>query len=353
MRDITKITPKRILVCQLRQIGDVVLSTPSIILLRRKFPFAEIDVLTESKCAEVFDNNPDVSKVWAINKKELSNPFKALMFYRKVGRSRYDLIVDFQQLPRCRWVVLFSNAPVKLSYTPPWYNRFLYTNWDPKPTVGYAGGFKAGVLSPLGIEWHGEKPMIYVSEAERARGREILESFGVSENEPVITVDAAHRRYTRRWPAKYFGELLKLISQKRPDIRFYLIYGPGEKDVALEVMASAEIGNKCVMLDEHGNLREMAALIERAVLHIGNCSAPRHFAVGVDTPSLVTPGSSSSAWTFPDKKHCEVVTPGLDCHPCGSEKCARGDLSCLNDLKPEDVLPEALRMLELSENKKS
>lgn len=352
MRDISNIKPKRILVCQLRQIGDVVLSTPSIILLRRKFPDAEIDVLTESKCAEVFDNNPDVSKVWAINKKELSNPLKALLFYWRVGRSDYDLIVDFQQLPRCRWVILFSNAPVKLSYAPPWYNRFLYTNWGPEPPGGYAAGYKAGVLSPLGIEWNKEKPRIYVSEAERSRGNEILSSLGISKDEPVITVDASHRRYTRRWPAENYGRLVSMLAGAHPELKFYLIYGPGEKDVASKVRESAGIGSRCVMLEKYGSLREMAAIIERAVFHIGNCSAPRHFAVGLDTPTLVTPGSSSSAWTFPDEDHLEAVPPGLDCHPCGDEKCARGDLACLMDLKPEDVFPVALRMVDKSLNRK-
>lgn len=345
MRDISNINPKRILVCQLRQIGDVVLSTPSIILLRRRFPTAVIDVLTESKCAQVFDNNPDVSMVWEINKKELSNPLKALSFYRKVGRSGYDLIVDFQQLPRCRWVILFSDAAVKLSYCPPWYNRFLYTNWPLSLPAGYAAMCKAGVLKPLGIEWNGEKPRIYVSDAERARAQEILSGLGVSENERIVTIDASHRRYTRRWPAEYFGKLLKLMSEKVPDLKFYLLYGPGEKDVALKVKETADIGERCVMPEQVGTLREMAALVERAVLHIGNCSAPRHFAVGVDTPSLVTPGSSSSAWTFPAAEHCEIV-PDLECQPCGSEKCARGDLACLMTLKPEEVLSEALRLLE-------
>ncbi|CCO23194.1 glycosyltransferase family 9 protein [Maridesulfovibrio hydrothermalis] len=342
MKDISAIKPKRILVCQLRQIGDVVLSTPSVALLHKKFPDAEIHVLTEGKCAQVFDNNPAVSHVWSIVKKELGNPFKALAFYRKVGRSGYDLVVDFQQLPRCRWVMLFCDAPVKLSYNPPWYNRFLYTNWPEHIPGGYAAKYKAGVLKPLGIEWNGERPEIYISDTEREEAQSCLKSLGVTDNEPLITVDPSHRRHTRRWPAEHYGKLLQLISSERPEFKFFLLYGPGEKDVVLKVKEVSGLGDKCVMLEKSGSLRLMAALIERAVLHLGNCSAPRHFAVGVGTPSITPPGSSSSAWTFPSPEHEEVV-PDLDCQPCGSESCARGDLACLQNLTPEEVL---LRVLD-------
>ena len=47
--DLATFSPQRILVCQLRQIGDVVLATPSIELLKRRYPDAEIHLLTEKK----------------------------------------------------------------------------------------------------------------------------------------------------------------------------------------------------------------------------------------------------------------------------------------------------------------
>ncbi|WP_321401303.1 glycosyltransferase family 9 protein [Maridesulfovibrio sp.] len=341
MKDISSIDPKKILVCQLRQIGDVVLVTPSVSLLHKKFPDAEIHVLTEEKCTQVFDNNPAVSRVWAINKKGLRNPFKALAFYWKIGRSGYDLVVDFQQLPRCRWVVLFSDAPVKLADRPPWYNRWLYTNWPEYIPGGYAAMYKAGVLKPLGIDWNQERPKIYVSDQERAEAEACLKSLGVGADEPLITIDASHRRHTRKWPEEYYGKLIRLISEKRPQYKFFLLYGPGEKDVASKVMKESGVADKCVMVDQPGSLRVMAALIERADLHIGNCSAPRHFAVAVGTQSIVMPGSSGG-WGFPSPEHEDVVA-GIDCEPCGNESCERGDLACLTKVMPEDVL---LRVLD-------
>ena len=77
MKDLTNIHPRKILFCQLRQIGDVLLATPSLQLLKQHYPGAEIHLLTEKKCAPVLKNNPHVSHIWAIDKKALKNPITA------------------------------------------------------------------------------------------------------------------------------------------------------------------------------------------------------------------------------------------------------------------------------------
>ena len=62
---------RRILVCQLRQIGDVLLATPSIELLARRYPQAEVHVFTEKKCLPMLQGNPYVHTIWAVDKKAM------------------------------------------------------------------------------------------------------------------------------------------------------------------------------------------------------------------------------------------------------------------------------------------
>lgn len=338
MTDITNIHPKRILACQLRQIGDVLLSTPSIQLLKQKFPDAQIDVLTEKKCASVLENNPHINHVWQIDKKALRNPLKALAWYAHVGRSDYDLIVDFQQLPRCKWVILFSKAPVRLTMQPPWYNRPLYTHWSP-PAYTYAASSKASVLTPLGIKWDGEPPRIYISAEEEQWVEGFMASEGLTENR-FVTIDPSHRRITRKWPERHFAGLIKLMREKHPDLKFFVLYGPGELDVAREVAALA--GDGAIVSDHMLSLREMAALQSKAALHVGNCSAPRHFAVAVDTPSLTIHGATGFGWCFPSEQHTSV-DKGLPCRSCNQNQCETRE--CLEDFHPEECLDEALRLL--------
>ena len=345
--ELSRLKPKRILLCQLRQIGDVVLLTTSIAMLRRRYPKAEIHVLTEDRCAPVLDNHPDVAHVWRLDKR--AGFFESLAFYRRVGRAGFDLVVDFQQLPRCRWVMAFCDATVRLTFPPPWYNRPFYTHWA-QVSGPYAAKCKAGVLmNGLNLPWVGDLPRMYLSGAEREWAERFLAERGVGPGEIVVTLDPTHRRATRRWPAKHYGRLVDLTVAARPDVRFVALHGPGEEDMAREVLA-ATLRRDCCILIEEPTLRRAAALIGRAALHVGNCSAPRHFAAALDTPSLTILGSSSNAWTCPDPRH-EDVALGLDCQPCNGESCVQAgtEIPCLAGLAPQRVVERLLARLPAAE----
>lgn len=335
---------RSILVCQLRQIGDVLLATPSIALLKGRFPDAAIDVLTEKKCAPVLEHNPDISRVWALDKKQLTHPGKDLAFAWCIARQRYDILVDFQQLPRIRWVAALSRlfgTRVRLTYEPPWYNRWLYTHWT-RPRDGYAAMSKASVLEPLGIRWDDGRPRMVVTDDERNRATATLREMGVGRGQTLVTVDPTHRRETRRWPSGHFGRAIALAADKRPDLRFVVLWGPGEREVADAVRHAANT-DACIVPESMLGIRDMAAVIEQAALHFGTCSLPRHVAVAVDTPSVSVQGSTSSAWTCPGDDHTDISL-GLDCQPCNRNTC--GHMRCLLDLDSAQVAEILMQRIE-------
>ena len=343
MTDLSSFRPERILVCQLRQIGDVLLTTPSIRLLAERYPQAAIDVFTEKKCLPVLENNPRVRRVWALDRKELPNFLAELRYYARIARENYDLVVDFQQLPRCRFVTLMSRARVRLSYPPPWYNRPLYTHWA-KPRHGYSGQYRAGILAPLGIAWNGQAPELFLTEAETDWARDYLAGFGLTPGS-FITLDPTHRRATRLWPARHFGAMIDQVHAARPDLPFFILYGPGERDMAAQVTAHCRAARACVLPDEVIGLRQMAAVQSLARLHVGNCSGPRHFAVAVNTPTLTILGATSGGWRFPSEAHQDIFED-LPCRPCNKNTCSRKDFACLENLDPRRVSDRVLEILD-------
>ncbi len=341
--DLATFNPRAILVCQLRQIGDVVLMTPLLELLAKRFPGARIDALTEKKCAPVLEGNPYLSRIWPVDKKALPTLFHEVAYYWKVARQGYDLVADLQQTPRCRWVVAFSRAPVRLTRTPPWYTRPLYTHWA-DPWGGYASARKASVLSPLGITWNGERPRIVLRDDEKAAAAAYLASLGLAPDHILVAVDATHRRATRLWPAAHYARLLEMAAAEHPALRFQLLYGPGEENEARRVLDACAAADRILPLGRLLDLREMAACITHARLLLGNCSAPRHIAVAVGTPTLTIQGATSTGWVFPAPEH-GCVRLGLPCQPCNKNVCDIG-IRCLTDLTPEMVLPEFSRRLQ-------
>lgn len=345
MTDLTTFAPRRILVCQLRQIGDVLLTTPSLRLLKERYPDADVDIFTEKKCTPVLENNPYLRRIWSVDKKTLPTLLHELRFYRQVAAENYDLVVDFQQLPRCRFVTLFSGARVRLTYPAPWYNRLLYTHFV-RLQPGYSGRHKASMLAPLGITWNNEPPQIFLTDTEMAEARSFLAAHDLTPGS-YITLDPTHRRTTRLWPARHYGAMIDQVHAARPDLRFLILYGPGEKDMAAEVLGhAASAAQSCVLPDRIIGLREMAAVQALARLHVGNCSGPRHFAVAVGCPTLIILGATSGAWRFPSDDNHDIFTD-LDCRPCNKNTCARGDHACLEGLPPERVSSRVLDILSV------
>ena len=351
--------PRRILLCQLRQIGDVLLSTPSVEMLHRRFPEAELHYFTEKKCLPVLQGNPYLHTLWGVDKKKLATLWHEVAFYRSVAATGFDMVIDFQQLPRCRWVVGFSRAPIRLSFTPPWYTRPLYTHWHAEGE-GYSAGKKAGILRAIGLEWQGERPRLFLTAEERHAAATMLAEHGlpctpftgreqangplaphISAHQPFfITVDATHRRETRCWPAAHYARLMDSIVAQFPGCHFLLPYGPGEEEEVHALRALCQCKEQVVVPSTMLSLRGMAACMTFAAAHLGNCSAPRHMAVALGVPTMTVLGATGTEWTFPSPEHMDMRL-GLPCQPCDQNTCPIG-IACLNTLLPQQVLPKVL-----------
>jgi heptosyltransferase-2/heptosyltransferase-3 len=339
-------TVERILVLQQRQIGDVLMATPAIELLARRFPKAHIHVFTEKKCAPMLENNPHVHTIWPVDKESLPTLLHEFAFYRKVAAQRFDLVVNFQQLPRCRAVVALSRAPVRLSHSPPWYLRPLYTHWtQPEPT--YAAAYKVGALEPLGIRWQGERPRIYLTDEERASAEALLASLGLG-GKAFISVDVTHKRVTRRWPGRHYAALVDMLAEEMPDLHFFLPYGPGEEEEVRAVREMCACKERVAVPVQQLKLRELPACLERASLHLGNCSSPRHMAVALEIPTFTILGAGGARFTFPAPEYRHLQAGDLmdmPCQPCGDSYYCPTGIPCLEKLEPQLVLPHVMTHL--------
>ena len=318
------------------------MAAPALELLKKRFPRADLHLFTEAKCEPLLRGNPHIDKLLLLDRREQRGLWAQLAWYRRAATARYDLVVDFQQLPRCRMLTRFSRAEVRLSFPAPWHRIGLYTH-TVRPAPGYAAATKVSLLAPLGIAWHGERPRIYLTDEERARARAFLAGLGLSKGLRLVSVDPTHRRASKRWPAASYARLLDILTEVRPELRFLLLRGPGEDDEVRSLRAACARPERLLLPEEAPDLRLSAACMAEAVLHLGNCSAPRHMAVALDVPSLVVPGASGPEWTCPDPRHVEL-RPALPCSPCSRTDCP--DPRCLTLVTPDDAAQAALKLLE-------
>ncbi|MBR4423258.1 MAG: glycosyltransferase family 9 protein, partial [Mailhella sp.] len=327
---------------------DVLLATPVFRLLHERFPRAELHLFTEEKCVPLLRGNPFISGFHAIDK-GLGLPGQ-LAFYRSVARVGFDLAINFQQLPRCCMMTLFSGARVRLSPRCGIPRRWLYTH-TAETVPGYACQTKASLLAPLGIAWDGEGPEIFLTDGERREAAALLASAGLRPGARLVSIDPTHRRATKRWPAERWAQMIALLSGQEKDAQFLLMRGPGE-DSEIEHLRALCLGlgvdaSALLVPPSVPGIRLSAACLAGASLHIGGCSAPRHMAAALGVPSLVIPGASGPEWRYPSPMHREL-RPALPCRPCSRTECS--DPQCLLRVSAQDAAEAALGMLRGAED---
>ncbi len=315
--------PKKILVIQQRQLGDVLLATHAIMVLKEKFNNAQIDFLTEKKCAEVIDNNPFIENIYYIDKKEQSSFFKQIKFYKKIARNNYDTVISLQNLPRCLLQVFFTKAKYKLGLENEYienifakkkkssnslnrrnalYKIFFYTHLQ-KVHSSFAGAKKLDILNAFGFNSYEEaKPYWYFKDEELQKAKELLKNMNVNEEDLLITMDVTTNKHSRRYPKEYYAQIIHAILQAKPNAKFLFLRAPSEDKEVREYTDLIEDKSAILLPENFPSIRLSAALMARAKYHIGNCSFPRHLAVALDVPSTILIGAGEYIWDYPDTR---------------------------------------------------
>ncbi len=332
------LTAERILVIQLRQVGDVLLTTPAVKVLREACPNAHLSYLTEEGPAKLLQGNPHIDEL--LIRDRHGGIFQDIKLIRRLQKEKFDLLIDFFCNPRSGWIALFSGATDRIAAYHAgrsWY----YTQTPNIPSgIGYAPEDRLALLRAVGIKGELHAPVLMVPESARRYIENFITKKGILKKNrraggPLVTIDPTSRRQAKRWIPERYARLADLLTEKH-DARVMFLWGPGEKEMLQEFL---QCGTHQHLLAPPTDLMQLAALIEESDLHIGNCSAPRHIAVAVGTPSLTVMGPTKPEnWTYPDSKH-QVVQGDVPCLGCQKTVCGSHD--CMKVLTVQTVFEAA------------
>ena len=225
--------PQRILLIQLKRAGDVIVTTPVLAALKKKFPQTEIDFLVEKPFAPLLENNPHLRQVCVYDKTRM------LDVWRQVRAQRYDWIFDFQSSPRSALVCLASGARVTAGYRVPFWGMAYKRNVRrPDGRLPVVEG-KFTLVEPVAGELPGERARrVYLKDEERRWAQNALPSA-----RPPVGLIPTHRHPVRRWHAASFVALGQRLRAK--DHPVWWFWGPGEeaytRAIAVQVPGSAMI----------------------------------------------------------------------------------------------------------------
>lgn len=330
------LSPRRILVILLRNIGDVVLTTPALRVLKSHFPDADIDFVTNPGPAQILVNNPNLHRIIVYPYKS-GDVFGILKFAPGLARIKYDISIDFLGTTSTALMSLASWAKVRLGFNLR-VRKLAYTHYDQNYVSGiYNALTKFTLLKPLGIEDEDPRTEIFVTEEAKQWANRLFEAEGWGER--VIAMATCAMRPVRCWLPERFVEVARWLHIR--GYKVVLTWGPGERDYVQRVQ---ELMGRAAVISPQIDLMQLAALLERCRLLVCNCSGTKHVAVAVGTPTLTIHGPSEpGVWTpRGDPRHAFVRAQDLDCLPCNESTCER--LKCMERVETGQVIEAIEKM---------
>jgi lipopolysaccharide heptosyltransferase II len=344
----------------LREIGDVVFTTPAIRALRQRFPDAYISYIVEPLAAPVVAHSPRLDEVIVVPRRGgVRGLLEDLALIRKLRAHSYDLVIDFHSGPRSSLMAWLSGAPTRVGYAVPG-RSWMYTTRVARPRqirARHAVENQWDLLNAVGIPTpdpaHSPTEMIVDRGAARIVG-ERLAALGVQTDDELVVIHVSAGNPFRRWPADSFASLITMLLRRRARRRVIVVAGHADSDAVARVVGQAtdriEVAERDRLLTAEFTLDELRALMDRATLYIGGDSGPLHVASTTTVPIVGLYGPTlpvrSQPWRAPEWPSEAAEVDGLPCRPCNQRVCEPGDFRCLTRLTPDHVMQAAERALE-------
>jgi ADP-heptose:LPS heptosyltransferase len=289
---------QRILVTkQHNQMGDFILASPLFANLARAFPGATIDYLASPVQAEVAGLVPEIRRVWLLEGRGIfGRGRRVVSLVRSLRQERYDLalsVVTVSYSTTSALLLALSGARFRvagrIAASPG--GRSLFHR-----EIGIPEGFHEtdralAHLAALGLAPGVRAPRLVATREEIETGRLLLGALGWSDGDLLVGIHPGAGKAPNRWPAPYFGEAARRLLT-REGIRILLFAGPKEEPLldAMGLPAGPRIARMTGL-----SLRQVAGLMSRLTLYLGNDTGTLHLAAALGVPTIGLYGPTDPA----------------------------------------------------------
>jgi heptosyltransferase III len=346
---------RRVLVIKLRNLGDVLLASPVVSILRKQLPHCEVDALVYADTSDMLRGHPDLSVLH-----EIHRDWKALSLLQRLGRERtllaalkrrnFDLIVNLTDHGRGARLARLLRPRYALAPEAQrgWLYRSAYTHLY--PVIGgnrrHTVEINLDALRRIGIQPgnHSRRLTFVPDAAAEIHVDEALSRAGLAAKAFAV-IHPGSRWFFKCWPPDHVAALAARINEL--GLPSVLVCGPDPLEKQLLELVKKHGNIAAVEFPGSLSLKQLGALIGRARLMVGMDSAPMHIAAAMGTPTVAFFGPSGEIEWGPWQVPHRVLKSSHSCRPCGRDGCGGGKRSeCLESIEVETAVAAVKSLLE-------
>jgi predicted lipopolysaccharide heptosyltransferase III len=278
----------KILLLQLKRIGDLILTTPAIAALRERFPEAYVTMVVSSECADLLPAISGVDRI-LMARRNLSD----LAAFLAVAGKKFDYCIDFTRNDRSAFLAFLSNARKRIvSYRVRdqsksralLYTDFVSIRMRDLHTIDY----NLSLLEPLGIKDVSSSLHLRLPQSAHEKADALRRSWNISKSYIVLHPGSA--RQEKLWDTGRWAQVIERFGRDNgPD----LILTSGESKHEQAHVAAIKNQTKIIDLSGKTDLLTLSALIAGARLLVTVDSAPMHLAAATHTPQVILFGPTN------------------------------------------------------------
>lgn len=346
-----------ILIIKMSALGDVVMTLPALVALRRRYPAARIDWLVESPSAGLLVGHPLLDHVLVSPRHGISRLSRSgdlrqagslfREFRRELRSVEYDVVLDLQGLFKSGFQTFLARGRRKVGFDRTREKSYLFLNermpaYDPDRHAALRY-LDAAVY--LGAEFPDPLPeKYYTPPPEAGLEADSLLPFGRA---PFVIINPGAKWPTKRWPVEHW---VSLASRLAGETGLKIAVTGGKDDQEAGRLISMGAGQAAVDLCGRTSLPVLAEILSRSKAMVTADTGPMHLAAAVGVRGLALFGPTRPWRTGPFGGHFETLTPPVDCLGCLKKECTR---PCLETLLPEVVYKRMKAILSPAEPKEA
>ena len=296
--------------------GDVLKAVARARLFKRKFPEAELTMLSRPEYKRIIVVQ-DVFKdciFWDSKR----NPIGFFNTIRDIRNRDFDMLVSVHNVGASAIVSIASGIPERYGVSSTLQFCYNKNVWDWFREVGIDENLR-------------DVPMIQTDENTMEYADALLSEL--PEKKVFCIVGASKPQ--KLWSIEYWVKFIKQLSAEGWGI---VINGHGRDEAGFAEIILKEVDNKNILnLVNKVDFLEMAAVVKKCTIAVGPDTGPLHLAALCGTPTLGLFGCTPSqriGFTMPWFREVTCSCPKIG---CWNYKCPEGD-KCMSTLTPEMVI---------------
>lgn len=317
------------------RIGDVVLITPAIELVKKSLPNAKISVLVSDYTKDIFFGNPHIDEVITVK------PISKLA--REIRQKKFDAAILFFIEAKSAMACFLAGVPKRIGPASKVWSllltRMVFQHRS-KTCLEHEADFNIELLKPLGIKPGKTKTKIYVTETQNQKAKKLLkENYDINETDFLVSIHPGSKGSAKNWSPANFAKLANVITEKYPSAKLMLTGSNKEKSLLNEI--SANVAKKPIVL-EPLPLKDFISVLNQSKIVITNSTGPLHIADALGKKTLsffpVIKGCRYCRWGPYGQGHIVLTPHEEECPKCKTRNGCMDSITVEKSLKAFEEL---------------